>query len=170
MRIACYTSSKTQFDCNESVFSNAPQGDNGCRHTPRDSATAPYTTVETKSRTQTVNSSTGDVRVTVTHHVVHLMCNILEPVLHALCPRDHASQLASDYRLRIERFAEYLPLVCPPIGTQKEITRNGSQLSEKLRWRIIRNAHEAFPDDSTLATRGRAAHHPPLMIEVAMEV
>ena len=53
-----------------------------------------------------------------TDHVVHLVCDVLQPCLLALHSGNHLSELRADDGLRAERFAEGFPLVDPPTEGQ----------------------------------------------------
>ena len=47
-------------------------------------------------------------------NVVHLVCHILQPVLCRFNARDHLRQFRAHDGLRVQRFAECLPLLRPP--------------------------------------------------------
>ena len=73
-------------------------------------------------------------------HVAHLERDVLQPALNRFCPSDHPRDLRPYDRLSDERLSEDLPLSCP---------------------------FQDLLDDESLCARGRAAHHPALVVEVA---
>lgn len=75
-----------------------------------------------------------------THHVVHLVSDILQPTLYTLRFRNHISQLAPDNCLRVQRLSERLPL---------------------------RRPFQTFFRNKPLRDRAAAAHAPTFVIEVA---
>ena len=60
------------------------------------------------------NGSGEVLGLLLVRHVVHLVGDVLEPRLDGLAAGDHASKLASDDGLRVERLAESLALRSPP--------------------------------------------------------
>ena len=68
-------------------------------------------------------------------HLTHLECDVLEPVLYRLHPRNHCRQLGSDDRLTEERFAEYFTLMSPSVIIRVRIEHN---------WMLTHNALETF--------------------------
>ena len=55
------------------------------------------------------------LRLLLVVHVLHLVRDVLQPMLGRFRLRDHVRKLVSDYRLRVQRLSERLALVCPPI-------------------------------------------------------
>lgn len=72
--------------------------------------------------------------------MLHLVRDVLEPVLRGLRLRDHVRELRTDYRLRMQGLAERLALVHPL---------------------------QALLDDKAHVARATAAHRPSLVVEVA---
>ena len=73
-------------------------------------------------------------------YIVHLVRDVLEPVLSSLHACNHVSKFGTNDGLSIERLSEYYALVCPL---------------------------ETLFDYLALCTQTRADDHPSLMIEVA---
>jgi len=78
-----------------------------------------------------------------THHIVHLVCNVLQPTLQGLYASDHGSNLAADDSLRCQGLSERLALTDP---------------------------FQTFLHDPTLSTDGGRSHHPTFVIEIAGEI
>lgn len=55
-----------------------------------------------------------------THHVAHLVRQVLKPALYALHARDHRREFRAHDRLRAERLAERPALGHPPAATARE--------------------------------------------------
>ena len=73
------------------------------------------------------------------HHIAHLIRDILKPGLYGFRARDHRSQFRADDGLRAERLAENLAL---------------------------RDPFQAFLDDHPLCASRCTNHHPSLVVEV----
>ena len=76
---------------------------------------------------------------TLSHHIAHLIRDVLKPGLYGFCARDHRSKFCADDGLRAEWLAERLAL---------------------------RDPFQAFLDDHPLCASGCANHHPTLVVEV----
>jgi hypothetical protein len=78
-----------------------------------------------------------------THHVIHLVRNVLQPTLHGLYASNHSSNLAADDGLRRQGFSKRLALT---------------------------NPFQTFLHNPALSTGGARGHHPAFVIEIAGEI
>lgn len=90
--------------------------------------------------------------------MVHLVGNVLKPVLHRLNACDHARQLGANDSLLEQWLAEYFALVSPPGSTP---------LANQLSFVKKINSLETFFDDRPLGPGAAASHDPSLVVEVA---
>ncbi len=78
-----------------------------------------------------------------THHIVHLMRNVLQPTLYGLYARNHGSDLTADDSLRCQGLSKCLSLTDP---------------------------FQTFLHDRALSMCGGCDHYPTFMIEIADEL
>jgi len=96
----------------------------------------------------------------MTCHVVHLVCDILKPILCAFDSSDHRSKLASDNRLGMERLTKSLSLGSPSNGWSfRNYITMSSQIDDIL---------EAFFHNKALTSHGWANHDPAFVVEITV--
>ena len=92
-------------------------------------------------------------------HIVHLVCDILQPVLCRLDARDHLSKLRTNDRLRAQRFSERVPLVRPP---GREHRQSGTRVHGE-QYDIL----ETLLHNEPLRAQTHGKDQPPFVVEVA---
>jgi len=94
------------------------------------------------------------------YHVVHLVCNILKPILCAFDSSDHRSKLASNNRLGVERLTESLSLGSPSNAWSfRNYITVSSQIGDIL---------EAFFHNKALTSHRWANHDPAFMVKITV--
>lgn len=66
-----------------------------------------------------------DRRAVSTYHIVHLIRDILQPVLNALHALNHECQFGTDDSLTVERLSESLALGRPPLEKISRVLLEG---------------------------------------------
>ena len=94
------------------------------------------------------------------YHVVHLVCDILKPILCAFDSSDHCGKLASNDCLGMEEFTKSLSL-----GSPSDRWRDKNYLVMSNRMGDIL---EAFFHNKALTSCGWANHDPAFMVEITV--